>query len=73
MRFIYTNKNVVLEDGSKNYIIPTTDIQRLLMRPGTRVLRFEQEGEIVSVPLQTAVGEIEGYTLLEDALKDEEQ
>ena len=73
MRFIYTNKNVILEDGNKSYIIPTADIQRLLIRPGTRVLRFEEKGEMVSVPLSTAVGEIEGYTLLEDALKDDKK
>ena len=73
MRITYTNKNVILEDGNKSYIIPTTDIQRLLIRPGTRVLRFEKEGEMMSVPLPTAVGEIEGYTLLEDALKDDKK
>ena len=72
MRFIYTNKNIILEDGNKSYIIPETDIQRLLLRPGTRVLRFEREGEIISIPLSTAIGEIEGYTLLQDVIQDQE-
>lgn len=70
MRFIYTNQQIILEDGNKNYKVPFNDLERLLMRPGTRVLRFEEEGEIVSIPLTTAIGEIEGYSLLQDALKD---
>jgi len=73
MRFTYTNKIVILEDGKRRYIIPTIDIQRLIMRPGSRVLRFEEKGEMVSVPLSSAVGEIEGYALLQDALQDEKQ
>jgi len=71
MRFIYEREQVVLEDGAARYTIPKSDIARLLMRPGTRVLRFEKEGEVVSIPLATAIGEIEGYDLLPELLDEE--
>jgi len=73
MKFIYENKQIILEDGDKSYNVLHNDLERLLLRPGTRVLRFEEKGEMVSVPLSTAVGEIKGYTLLEDALKDDKK
>ena len=58
MKFIYIDGSLILIDGSKSYNIPTEDIERLLMRPGTRVLRFVQDGETCSIPLATAIGEI---------------
>jgi len=64
MKFIYIDHTVTLVDGVNNYIIPSEDIERLLMRPGTRVLRFKDGDEIQSVPLKKAVGEIEGYDML---------
>ena len=65
MKFLYTEDLVTLADGDTSYILPTEDIERLLMRPGTRVLRMiDKEGEIISRPLSQPVGEIEGYDLL---------
>ncbi len=69
MKFTYTNQQLILEDDHKSYHIPSSDIQRLISRPGTRVLRFEQDGETSSIPLSTAIGEIEGFELLQEALK----
>ncbi len=66
MKFIYNGTNIILEDDTKSYVIPFNDIARLLMRPGTRVLRFEEKGEMISIPLSTAIGEIEGYELLKE-------
>jgi len=47
------------------YTIPNEDIQRLIARPGTRVLRMiDEDNKISSTPLSTPVGEIAGYDLL---------
>jgi len=69
MRFIYEREEIFLEDEKRRYSIPKDDLPRLLMRPGTRVLRFEEEGEVISLPLSTAVGEIEGFGLLKKAVE----
>ena len=64
MQFVYKEKAVELIDGEKRYHIPVEDVQRLLLRPGTRVLRFKKGEEICSIPFKRAVGEIEGFAML---------
>lgn len=64
MQFQLQNGTVTLIVDQTTYTIPTEDVARLVMRPGTRVLRFTKEGEVSSIPLTTAVGEIEGFELL---------
>jgi len=72
MKFIYVDHTVTLIDGANNYIIPPEDIERLLIRPGTRVLRFKEGDEVQSIPLKTAVGEIEGFEILKEAFSSKE-
>jgi len=72
MKFIYVDHTVTLVDGPNNYIIPPEDIERLLMRPGTRVLRFKEGDEVQSIPLKTAVGEIEGFEILKENFSSKE-
>ena len=71
MHFVYTENTRTFHDGSKSYTVPTEDIERLLMRPGTRVLRFTTDEGIESIPLKTAVGEIEGFKTLQEKFSTE--
>jgi len=67
------NSDIVyfIKDDTK-YTLPDEDLQRLVTRPSTRVLRIiDETGEITSTPLSTAVGEIEGYQLLIDTASKE--
>jgi len=64
MKFIYRDQHFILVDAQKEYTLPDEDIARLLSRPGTRVLRYIDEDTIKSMPLKTAIGEIEGFDLL---------
>jgi len=70
MKFEFNNNTLYLIQDTTTYTIPTEDIQRLIARPGTRVLRFKEKGKTVSIPLTTAIGEIEGYSCLEETLLD---
>lgn len=71
MEFKLKNDTLYLIDNKIEYTIATEDIQRLLMRPGTRVLRMkDSEGNITSTPLASAVGEIKGYELLKKIVLD---
>jgi len=73
MKFEQNNNTIFLIQEDTKYAIPNEDIQRLLARPGTRVLRMiDEEGNVTSTPLATAVGEIEGYALLKEALENQE-
>ena len=67
MRFEITNDTVTFILNDKTFTLPDEDLQRLVARPGTRVLRMvDEEGNVTSTPLSTAVGEVEGYQLLVD-------
>ncbi len=64
MQFIYDNGDLTLVKETQVYHIPSEDIERLISRPGTRVLRYLDEGVIKSMPLSVAIGEIEGFASL---------
>ena len=67
MRFELYDNTLYFIDNDKKYTLPNEDIQRLIARPGTRVLRMiDKDGKITSTPLSTAVGEIEGYDLISE-------
>jgi len=63
MKFIYRDHHFILVDEHKEYVLPDEDISRLISRPGTRVLRYIDADTIKSIPLKTAIGEIEGFNL----------
>ena len=72
MKFERNENTIYLIQKETKYTIPNEDIQRLIARPGTRVLRMvDKEGNVTSTPLSTAVGEIEGYAVLKEALDDQ--
>ena len=72
MQFKIENNRLTFTLDDKTYTLPDEDLQRLVARPGTRVLRMlDEEGKVTSTPLSTAVGEIEGYQLLVDAASKE--
>ncbi len=64
MQFIYDNENLTLVKEAQVYHIPSEDIERLINRPSTRVLRYLDEGVMKSMPLAMTIGEIDGYALL---------
>jgi len=65
MKFELDNNTLYLLKNDIKYTIPNKDIQRLIARPGTRVLRMiDEDNKISSTPLSTPVGEIAGYDLL---------
>ena len=64
MKFIYRDQHFILLDDQKEYLLPDEDIARLISRPGTRVLRYLDAESVKSVPLDTPIGEIEGFELL---------
>ena len=65
MKFIYHNQHFLLLDDQKEYLLPDEDIARLISRPGTRVLRYLDAETVQSVPLDTPIGEIQGFELLQ--------
>lgn len=65
MKFIYRNQHFILLDDQKEYLLPDEDITRLISRPGTRVLRYLDAETVQSVPLDTPIGEIQGFELLQ--------
>ena len=67
MRFEIVNNKLIFINEKGSYTIPSEDIQRLVARSGTRVLRMaDEDGSTTSTPLPLAVGEIEGYQLLSE-------
>ena len=72
MKFEINNSKLTFTLDDKIFTVPDEDLQRLVARPGTRVLRMvDEEGNVTSTPLSTAVGELEGYQLLVDAASKE--
>ncbi len=56
--------------NGKKYKVQPEDIERLRVRPGTRVLRFlDEENQMVSLPLTIPVGEVEGYMAMLQMVK----
>ncbi len=69
MRFEVIDDTVFFYKSDKQYRVVTTDVTRLAARPGTRVLALINKDEKrVSMPIDTAVGEIEGYQAVIDSL-----
>ncbi len=65
MQFIYRDQHFIFVDDQKEYLLPDEDIARLTSRPGTRVLHYIDAETIKSMPLKIAIGEIEGFALLQ--------
>ena len=56
-------------DEKGTYRVQDEDIQRLKLRPGTRVLRFlDENDEMVALPLTIAVGEVEGFNVMVNSI-----
>jgi len=64
MKFIYRDQHFILQDDQKEYLLPDEEIARLINRPRTRVLRYLDAENVKSVPLDTPIGEIEGFELI---------
>ena len=69
MQFKLQDNKLTFHDQDKSYIIPMEDVQRLVSRPGTRVLRVKTDDGFKSMPLATAISEIEGFGLLSNLHK----
>ena len=68
MQFKLQDNKLTFHDQNKSFIIPIEDVQRLISRPGTRVLRIKTDDGFKSMPLPTAIGEIEGFDILRQIL-----
>ena len=70
MKFELKNGEFYFMDEAKEYKVQSDDIERLSLRPGSRVLRFlDNKGKMVALPLTTAVGEVEGFVQMVEAWK----
>ena len=62
MKFEQQENQFYFLTNTQKYKVQHEDIERLKIRPTTRVLRFlNQKDEMESLPLPTQVGELEGY------------
>lgn len=62
MRFEIRGEEVYFLKEKQQYRVASEDIPRLVARRSTRVLRLiDEKGKMTSLPIDTAIGEIEGY------------
>lgn len=68
MRFEVIDDTIFFYKSDKQYRVVMTDVTRLVARPGTRVLNLiDKDEKKISMPIDTAVGELEGYLALIDS------
>ena len=60
-----TDKGAYFVKEGKRYAIPADQVQRLIARPSTRVLKLiDEDGEPATVIIDVLINEVEGYALL---------
>ena len=60
-----TNNQAYFTKEGKRYSIPSDQVERLIARPSTRVLKLiDADGEPANVIIDVLVHEVEGYALL---------
>ncbi len=69
MRFEVIDNTIFFYKSDRQYRVVMTDVTRLVARPGTRVLNLiDKDDKNISMPIHTAVGELEGYQALIDSI-----